>query len=91
MLTGGADQWGAHTATAAVLFDADSRLHGPLLLAQATCSFLEGQRRLDRSMAERRCREHLMLIDRLLAGPQEAAADFVRLHLCNAVREKSDS
>lgn len=36
-------------------------------------------------------RQHLTLIDMLLAGQLEAAADFMRLHLRNAVREKSDS
>lgn len=43
------------------------------------------------NQAERRCREHLTLIDMLLAGQEEAAADFMRLHLRNEVREKSDS
>ena len=95
---------GAYTATAAALFDANSRLHETIAACSGNAFILEGLRRLDRlrrlmeyrkamdrDQAERRCREHLVLIDMLLAGQQEAAADFMRLHLRNAVREKSDS
>lgn len=95
---------GVHTATAAALFDANSRLHETIAACSGNAFILEGLRRLDRlrrlmeyrkavdrNQAERRCREHLNLIDMLLAGQQEAAADFMRLHLRNAVREKSDS
>ena len=43
---------------------------------------------VDRDQAKRRCREHVTLIDLLLADPREAAADFMTLHVHNAVREK---
>ncbi|WP_439687788.1 GntR family transcriptional regulator [Cupriavidus oxalaticus] len=95
---------GARTASAAALFDANSRLRETIAACSGNAFILEGLRRLDRlrrlmeyrkavdrDQAERRCREHLTLIDMLLAGQQEAAADFMRLHLRNAVREKSDS
>ena len=95
---------GARTATPAALFDANSRLHETIAACSGNAFILEGLRRLDRlrrlmeyrkavdrDQAERRCREHLTLIDLLLGGQKEAAADFMRLHLRNAVREKSDS
>ncbi|WP_211080368.1 hypothetical protein [Burkholderia sp. Tr-862] len=44
---------------------------------------------VDRDQAKRRCREYATPIDLLLVDPREAAADFKKLHLHNAVREKT--
>ncbi|WP_396333748.1 hypothetical protein [Burkholderia anthina] len=44
---------------------------------------MANRKAVDRDQAARRCREHLTLIDLL------AAADFMKLHLHNAVREKT--
>ncbi|MGN8063402.1 GntR family transcriptional regulator [Ralstonia sp. 22111] len=93
---------GVRTASPASLFDANSRLHETIAACSGNAFILDGLRRLDRlrrlmeyrkavdrDQAERRCREHLTLIDLLLGGQQEAAADFLRLHLRNAAREKT--
>jgi DNA-binding GntR family transcriptional regulator len=93
---------GARTASPAGLFDANSRLHETIAACSGNVFILDGLRRLDRlrrlmeyrkavdrDQAERRCREHLTLIDLLLSGQREAAADFMKLHLHNAVREKT--
>jgi DNA-binding GntR family transcriptional regulator len=50
---------------------------------------MEYRKSVNREAAARRCREHLTLIELLLSGQQEAAADFIRLHLRDAAREKS--
>ncbi|UEP33025.1 hypothetical protein [Burkholderia sp. B21-007] len=42
-----------------------------------------------RDQAKRRCREHVTLLDLLLADQREAAADFMKLHVHNAIREKT--
>jgi DNA-binding GntR family transcriptional regulator len=89
-------------ASPAQLFDANARLHETIAAACGNAFILEALRRLnrlrrlmeygkavDRSAAARRCREHLTLIDLLLADQREAAADFMRLHLRDAAREKS--
>ncbi|CAM5183073.1 hypothetical protein CDEF62S_04582 [Castellaniella defragrans] len=88
--------------SAAALFNANSRLHETIAACSGNAFILEGLRRLDRlrrlmeyrkaidrDQSERRCREHLTLIDLLLAGQREAAADFMKLHLRSAVREKT--
>lgn len=93
---------GVHTASPAALFDANSRLHETIAACSGNVFILEGLRRLDRlrrlmeyrkavdrDQAERRCKEHLTLIDLLLAGQREAAADFLKLHLHNAAHEKA--
>lgn len=93
---------GARTASPSALFDANSRLHETIAACSGNVFILDGLRRLDRlrrlmeyrkavdrDQAERRCREHLTLIDLLLSGQREAAADFMKLHLHNAVREKT--
>ncbi|WP_321853954.1 GntR family transcriptional regulator [Paraburkholderia tropica] len=93
---------GARTASPAALFDANSRLHETIAACSGNVFILDGLRRLDRlrrlmeyrkavdrDQAERRCREHLTLIDLLLSDQREAAADFMKLHLHNAVREKT--
>lgn len=93
---------GVRTASPASLFDANSRLHETIAACSGNTFILDGLRRLDRlrrlmeyrkavdrDQAERRCREHLTLIDLLLGGQQEAAADFLKLHLRSAAREKT--
>ncbi len=93
---------GVRTASPAALFDANSRLHETIAACSGNLFILDGLRRLDRlrrlmeyrkavdrDQAERRCREHLTLIDLLLAGQRDAAADFMRLHLRSAAREKA--
>ncbi|MEX3958881.1 GntR family transcriptional regulator [Trinickia sp. EG282A] len=93
---------GVRTASPAALFDANSRLHETIAACSGNVFILDGLRRLDRlrrlmeyrkavdrDQAERRCREHLTLIDLLLEDQREAAADFMKLHLRNAVREKT--
>lgn len=50
---------------------------------------MEYRKSIDRAPAARRCREHLILIELLLTSQKEAAADFIRLHLRDAAREKS--
>jgi len=93
---------GVRTASPAVLFDANSRLHETIAACSGNAFIVDGLRRLDRlrrlmeyrkavdrDQAERRCREHLTLIDLLLTDQREAAADFLKLHLHNAVREKT--
>ncbi|RAR55367.1 DNA-binding GntR family transcriptional regulator [Paraburkholderia unamae] len=93
---------GVRTASPAALFDANSRLHETIAACSGNVFILDGLRRLDRlrrlmeyrkavdrDQAGRRCREHLTLIDLLLSGQREAAADFMKLHLHSAVREKT--
>jgi len=97
-LADGAAQW----ASPAQLFDANTRLHECIALASGNVFILESLRRINRlrrlmeygkavnrTAAAQRCKEHLTLIDLLLAGQREAAADFMRLHLRDAAREKS--
>jgi len=50
---------------------------------------MEYRKAVDRHAAARRCREHKTLIELLLSGQREAAADFIRLHLRDAAREKA--
>ncbi|CBJ40612.1 hypothethical protein (plasmid) [Ralstonia solanacearum CMR15] len=45
---------------------------------------MESRKAVDRDQAERRCREHLTMIDWFLGGQQEAVADFLGQHLRNA-------
>jgi DNA-binding GntR family transcriptional regulator len=91
-----------HTASPAYLFDANSRLHETIAACSGNAfivdslvrldrirRLMEYRKAVDRNQAERRCREHLTLIDLLLTDQRDAAADFLRLHLRNAVREKT--
>jgi DNA-binding GntR family transcriptional regulator len=92
----------AKSASPAQLFDANTRLHetiasfsGNVFLCDALKRvnslrrLMEYDKAVDRSSAVRRCKEHLVLIDLLLSGQREAAADFMRLHLRDAAREKA--
>ncbi|MBV6305489.1 GntR family transcriptional regulator [Candidimonas humi] len=97
-LVDGAAKW----ASPAQLFDANTRLHECIAAASGNVFILESLRRLNRlrrlmeygkavnrAAAAQRCKEHLTLIDLLLADQREAAADFMRLHLRDAAREKA--
>ncbi|MEN9893812.1 MAG: hypothetical protein RLY78_4107 [Pseudomonadota bacterium] len=97
-LVDGAVAW----ASPAQLFDANARLHelisgfsGNLFMVDALKRvnrlrrLMEYRKVVDRDGTLRRCKEHLTLIDLLLAGQREAAADFLRLHLRDAAREKA--
>lgn len=92
------------TASPAQIFDANSRLHEAIAGFSGNVFIVESLRRLnrlrrlmeyqksiDRVASARRCQEHLTLIDLLLKNQREAAADFMRLHLRDAAREKSSS
>lgn len=88
--------------SAAELFNANKLLHETIAECSGNIFILESLRRLnslrrlmeyrksvDREAAARRCREHLVLIELLLDGRLDAAADFMKLHLRDAAREKS--
>ena len=97
-LVDGAAEW----ASPAQLFGANTRLHECIAAASGNVFMLESLRRLNRlrrlmeygkginrAGAAQRSKEHLTLIDLLLADQREAAADFMRLHLRDAAREKA--
>ena len=97
-LVDGAVEW----ASPAQLFDANARLHetiagfsGNVFIGDALKRvnrlrrLMEYRKAVDRQASARRCKEHLTLIDLLLTGQREAAADFMRLHLRDAAREKA--
>ncbi|WP_240636147.1 GntR family transcriptional regulator [Caldimonas tepidiphila] len=99
-LVDGAAEW----ASPVQIFDANSRLHetiaalsGNVFMADALKRvnrlrrLMEYRKAVDRTATARRCKEHLVLIDLLLSGQREAAADFMRLHLRDAAREKAGS
>jgi DNA-binding GntR family transcriptional regulator len=88
--------------SAADIFNANTLLHETIAECSGNIFIVDSLKRLNslrrlmeyrksfnREAAARRCREHLDLIELLLAGQQEAAADFIRLHLRDAAREKS--
>lgn len=89
-------------ASPAQIFDSNSRLHETIAGFSGNVFIVESLRRLnrlrrlmeyqksiDRVASARRCEEHLVLIDLLLDGQLEGAADFLRLHLRDAAREKA--
>ena len=99
-LIDGAVEW----ASPAQLFDANTRLHETIAACSGNVFIVESLKRInrlrrlmeyrkavDREAAARRCREHKTLIELLLSGQREAAADFIRLHLRDAAREKAMS
>jgi len=99
-LIDGAVEW----ASPAQLFDANAKLHETIAGFSGNVFIVESLKRInrlrrlmeykkvvDRQAAARRCREHKVLIELLLSGQREAAADFIRLHLRDAAREKSES
>lgn len=93
---------GIETASPAQIFDANSRLHETIASFSGNTFIVESLRRvnrlrrlmeyqksIDRAASARRCQEHLVLIDLLLNNQREEAADFLRLHLRDAAREKA--
>lgn len=91
-------------ASPAEIFDANTRLHETIAACSGNAFFVESLRRLnslrrlfeyrksvDRASAGRRCREHVELIQLLLAGRRQEASDFIRRHLSDAAREKSST
>ena len=97
-LIDGAVEW----ASPAQLFDANTRLHETIAAFSGNVFIVESLKRINRlrrlmeyrkavnrEAAARRCREHKTLIELLLSGQREAAADFIRLHLRDAAREKA--
>ena len=96
-LIDGAVQW----VSPAQLFDANTRLHETIAGFSGNVFIVESLKRINRlrrlmeykkavnrEAAARRCQEHKVLIELLLDGQIEAAADFIRLHLRDASREK---
>ena len=93
-----------HSVSPAQLFDANARLHESIAAGSGNVFILDALKRInrlrrlleyrqavDREAAARRCREHMVLIELLLSGKLSAAADFLRLHLLDAAREKADA
>lgn len=91
-------------ASPAQLFDANTRLHETIASFSGNVFIVESLKRINRlrrlmeyrkavnrEAAARRCKEHKTLIDLLLSGQRETAADFIRLHLRDAAREKAMS
>ncbi|WP_273808501.1 MULTISPECIES: GntR family transcriptional regulator [unclassified Pseudomonas] len=88
-------------ASPAEIFDANTRLHETIARCSGNAFILDALRRLnrlrrlieykksvDREQAQRRCQEHLELIDLLLENRREDAAVFMTRHLGNALQEK---
>ena len=88
-------------ASPAEIFDANTRLHETIARCSGNAFILDALRRLnrlrrlieyqksvDREQAQRRCQEHLQLIDLLLENRREEAAVFMTQHLGNALQEK---
>ena len=88
----------------AALFDSNSALHEAIMECSNNAFLIEGLRRVDRlrrlmeykkalprERALARCREHVQLIDLLLAGHNESAAAFLREHLRSATEEKTQA
>ncbi|WP_077488105.1 GntR family transcriptional regulator [Sinomonas mesophila] len=86
----------------AALFDSNTALHEAIMECSNNAFLSEGLRRVDRlrrlieykkslprERALVRCREHVQLIDLLLAGHNEAAAAFMREHLRSVTVEKT--
>lgn len=90
-----------HHVSPAQIFDANTRLHETIAACCGNTFILDSLRRInrvrrlmeyrkavDRQQALRRCEEHLVLIDLLLAGQLEKASTMMRTHLRDAAREK---
>ena len=90
-----------HHVSPAQIFDANTRLHETIAACCGNTFILDSLRRInrvrrlmeyrkavDRQQALRRCEEHLVLIDLLLAGQLEKASAMMRTHLRDAAREK---
>lgn len=90
-------------ASPAEIFDANTRLHETIASCSGNAFIVDSLRRLnrirrlmeyqkavDREQTLRRCKEHLQLIDFLLAGKIQEAAAFMTVHLTTAAREKQN-
>jgi len=90
-------------ASPAEIFDANTRLHETIARCSGNAFILDALRRLnrlrrlieyrksvDRRQAQRRCQEHLQLIDLLLEDRREEAAALLTRHLNSALQEKRD-
>jgi len=93
-----------HTVSPAQIFDANTRLHEAIAACSGNAFIVDALRRLnrirrlmeyqkavDRAQALRRCQEHMVLIDLLLAARNEEAADFMRMHLQRAAQDKQSA
>jgi DNA-binding GntR family transcriptional regulator len=94
---------GIESASPAHIFDANSRLHEVIAGFSGNAFIVDALRRVNRlrrlmeykkdvnrEASARRCREHVRLIELLLSDKREEAADYLRLHLRDAAREKAD-
>lgn len=90
------------TISSAALFHLNSGLHETIIECSQNAFFVESLRRvdhlrrlieykvaLDRKRASDACREHITLIDLLLAEKREEAAEFMRRHLVSVSTEKT--
>ncbi len=93
---------GIWSVSNAALFEVNSSLHQAIIACSGNSFFIEGLKRvdvlrrlmeyrqsLDRRYAIARCREHLHLVDLLLAGRREEASGFLRQHLSSVSVEKT--
>ncbi|NVO12416.1 MAG: GntR family transcriptional regulator [Rhodoplanes sp.] len=89
------------TVSNATLFDLNSRLHEAIVTCSRNTFFIDALKRvdtlrrlieykqsLDRKNAVVRCREHVVLVDLLLANNREEASALMRRHLDSVGREK---
>ncbi|MFC4275128.1 GntR family transcriptional regulator [Achromobacter aloeverae] len=89
------------TVSPAQIFDANTRLHETIASCSGNAFILDSLRRInrvrrlmeyrkavDRKQALRRCEEHLVLIDLLLANKLARASEMMEKHLKSASREK---
>lgn len=89
------------TVSNAALFDLNSRLHETIITCSRNTFFIDALTRvdklrrlieykqsLDRKKAVVRCREHVALVDLLLADKREEASELMRRHLASVGREK---
>lgn len=89
------------TVSNAALFDLNSRLHEAIITCSRNTFFIDALKRvdtlrrlieykqsLDRKKAVVRCREHVALVDLLLADKREEASELMRRHLASVGREK---
>lgn len=91
------------TITSAALFQLNSHLHETIIECSQNAFFVESLRRvdhlrrlmeykfaLDRKRAIHACREHIALVDLLLAGKRKEASAFLRRHLSEVSTEKTE-
>lgn len=90
------------TVSNATLFEVNSRLHQAIIACSGNSFFVESLKRidtlrrlmeyrqsLDRKHAVVRCKEHVQLVDMLLAGERQEASEFLRRHLSSVSQEKT--